>query len=141
MQDTDNGQMDKFALSAVNDVEQFWQEAYPGSPPGAFRPIRNFASYDSTNPQTRELCGSSPYKNPNAFYCHRDRLIAWDRGQLIPAGQKYFGQMSLPALMAHEYGHAIQRMASSGESAYARHRLRTAGRLLRRHVHPLGGGG
>lgn len=112
VQDTDGGEMDKLALSAVNDVEQFWQQAYPGSLPGVFRPIRNFASYDSANPQTRELCGSSPYRNPNAFYCHRDRLIAWDRGQLIPAGQKYFGQMSLPALIAHEYGHAIQRMAS-----------------------------
>lgn len=112
VQDTDNGEMDKLALASVNDVEEFWEQAYPGALHGAFRPIRNFASYDSRNPQTPELCGSSPYKNPNAFYCHRDRLIAWDRGQLLPAGQKYFGQMSAAALIAHEYGHAIQRMAS-----------------------------
>lgn len=112
VQMTDGGEMDKLALMAVNDVEQFWEQTYPGSLPGAFRPIRNFVSYDSADPATPPICGSSPFKIPNAFYCHRDRLIAWDRGQLIPAGQKYFGQMSLPALIAHEYGHAIQRMAS-----------------------------
>ncbi len=112
VRDTDGGAIDKAALSAVNDVEQFWEQTYPGSLPGAFRPIRNFASYDSADPASPVLCGSSPYRNPNAFYCHRDRLIAWDRGQLIPAGQKYFGQMSVPALIAHEYGHAIQRMAN-----------------------------
>lgn len=112
VQDSDGGEMDQLALAAVNDVEHFWEQAYPGALHGAFRPIRNFVSYDSTNPQTPELCGSSPASNPNAFYCHRDRLIAWDRGQLLPAGQKYFGQMSAAALIAHEYGHAIQRMAS-----------------------------
>lgn len=111
VRDTDGGETDKLALESINDVEQFWQEHYAGSLRGVFRPIRNLASYDSRNPDTPELCGASPYKNPNAFYCHRDRLIAWDRGQLLPAGEKYFGEMSVPALIAHEYGHAIQRMA------------------------------
>lgn len=108
---TDNSDTDKLAVLAINDVEQYWQQAYSGLD-GAFRPIRNLLSYDSTKPDAPEVCGSSPYGNPNAFYCHSERLIAWDRGEMLPAGQKYFGPMSIAALIAHEYGHAVQRMAS-----------------------------
>ncbi|BBX30620.1 peptidase [Mycolicibacterium peregrinum] len=108
--DTNNSDADKLALQSVNDVEEFWKQAYNGLD-GAFRPVQTLVSYDSTDPAARELCGSSPYKNPNAFYCHSERMIAWDRGALVPTGQKYFGTMSIPALLAHEYGHAVQRMA------------------------------
>lgn len=107
---TDGGDADRLALLAANDVEDFWTANYAGLR-GTFRPIRKFLSYDSEDPTTPEVCGDSPYGNPNAFFCPPEDLIAWDRGAMVPVGEKYFGPMSVAALMAHEYGHAIQNMA------------------------------
>ena len=55
-----------------------------------------FVSYDSADPTTPEVCGSSPYGNPNAFFCPPTDLIAWDRGAMVPAGEKYFGPCRSP---------------------------------------------
>ena len=52
-----------------------------------------------------------PYREPNAFFCPKADLMAWDRGVLVPTGDKFFGQTSIAALIAHEYGHAVQNMA------------------------------
>lgn len=110
VEDTDGGKIDQLMLLTANDVEEFWKQNY-GSLQGAFRPVQRFLSYDSQDPLSPVVCGARTYKRPNAFYCHRDRLIAWDRGLLVPAGVDYFGETSAAGLMAHEYGHAIQRMA------------------------------
>ena len=37
--------------------------------------------------------------------------MAWDRGVLVPTGRQFFGDVAIAALMAHEYGHAVQHMA------------------------------
>ena len=108
---TDNGPVDRMALSAVNDLVQFWEEHYSEALDGKFEPVENLASYDSEDPLGPPLCGQILYREPNAFFCPRSDLIAWDRGVLVPTGQKFFGDMSVAALIAHEYGHAVQNMA------------------------------
>ena len=110
VRDTDGGPVDTLMLLSANDVADFWDHHY-GDLKGVFRPIQNLLSYDSQNPSSPEMCGAQTYKRPNAFYCHRERLIAWDRGLLVPMGVKVFGDTSAAGLMAHEYGHAVQRMA------------------------------
>ena len=40
-----------------------------------------------------------------------DKVMAWDRGVLVPTAQRFFGDTSVSALIAHEYGHAVQHMA------------------------------
>ncbi|MCV7071991.1 neutral zinc metallopeptidase [Mycobacterium rufum] len=108
---TNNSDADHLAVLAVNDVVDYWQQHYTDPPlEGSFTPVANLASYDSTDPGGPILCGESGFNNPNAFYCPRADLIAWDRGDLVPAGMKYFGDASIAALFAHEYGHAVQRM-------------------------------
>lgn len=111
---TDGGDIDRLALSAVNDVEQFWSTHYDKPPfENNFRRVARLVSYDANDRKSPMVCGSSPYKVPNAFYCPRDRSIAWDRGVLLPLGEKYFGPMSVVGLVAHEYGHALQYMAET----------------------------
>lgn len=107
---TDHGAMDKLALLSVNDLQEFWKKEFSFKE-GSFEAITNLVSYDSNDPSSPNLCGSATYGEPNAFYCHRNRMMAWDRGAFLPAGQKYFGDISVPGVIAHEYGHAIQRMA------------------------------
>lgn len=108
---TDGSEADQLALSAVNDVVEYWRAHYSEPPmDGTFEPVENLASYDSNDRYGPQLCGQDLYDSPNAFFCPRADLIAWDRGQLVPAGIQYFGETSIAALLAHEYGHAVQTM-------------------------------
>lgn len=112
VQNTNNGDIDRLILLAINDLADYWQTTYPTTDfKGKFTPVPNLASYDARDPNSPELCGEKTYELVNAFYCPPDNLMAWDRGVLVPAGRKYFGDISVAGLIAHEYGHAIQRMA------------------------------
>lgn len=111
VENTDDGLMDRLALSSVNDVQQYWQEHYGEALDGTFEPITNLVSYDSEDPFGPVICGMDLYGEPNAFFCPKADMMAWDRGVLVPTGDKFFGQPSIAALIAHEYGHAVQNMA------------------------------
>ncbi|CAJ1585046.1 neutral zinc metallopeptidase [[Mycobacterium] wendilense] len=108
---TDGGDIDRLALLAVNDVADFWSQHYADALPGDFEPVERLVSYDSNDPSSPRVCGGRTYKLVNAFFCPPLDLMAWDRGVMVPVGQKFFGDMSVVALIAHEYGHAVQRMA------------------------------
>jgi predicted metalloprotease len=108
---TDSGDSDRVALLAVNDIEQFWTENYSASLDGRFVPASTLISYDSTDASSPDLCGDTTYQAENAFYCPVDRSIAWDRGSLIPNARKYYGDIAVAGVLAHEYGHAIQEEA------------------------------
>lgn len=103
-----SGPIDRLVLLSVDDVEQFWSTAYPAIFNDAFTPVAKLVSYDSEDPYGPEVCGDDQYDNPNAMYCFLDDTIAWDRGFLLPTGQHYFGDVSIAALIAHEYGHVVQ---------------------------------
>lgn len=108
---TDGGAADKLALLAINDIEQFWQQTYNNFLKGTFTPIHQLISYDSNDLGSPRICGRGTYRLVNAFYCRNDKVMAWDRGVLVPTAQHFFGDMSVPALIAHEYAHAVQQMA------------------------------
>src|SRR5690349_14368519 len=108
---TDDGPMDRLALLAVNDIQEFWTKHYENYLPGQFEPVDTLASYDSNDPNSPELCGSSMYESPNAAYCFRLNTMIWDRGVFLPVAQEYFGDMGVVGVIAHEYGHALQWMA------------------------------
>lgn len=111
VEDTDGSDLDRQVLLAVNDIEDFWRQTYSDSFEGTFIPVSELVSFDSTNPMGRPICGQSTYQLANAFYCREHNLLGWDRGVMVPLAQRYFGDMSINALMAHEYAHAVQRTA------------------------------
>ncbi len=108
---TDGSDADKLATLAVNDIAAFWDENYSESFDGSFTAVQDLVSYNSESPSSPEICGGETYGDPNALFCPPDHLIAWDRGVLVPLGQQFFGDTSIAALLAHEYGHAVQHMA------------------------------
>lgn len=109
---SDGGDADRLATLAVNDVAEFWTENFRDAFDGSFTPVEDLISYDSEDPSSPAICDSETYGEPNALFCPPDHLIAWDRGVLVPIGQQFFGDASISALLAHEYGHAVQHMAS-----------------------------
>lgn len=108
---TDGGDADKLATLGVNDVADFWEKNYSDAFDGSFTAVGDLESYNSDSPSSPEICDGETYKNPNALFCPPEHLIAWDRGVLVPIGQQFFGDTSIAALLAHEYGHAVQDMA------------------------------
>ena len=108
---TNNGPIDKLALLSLNDIEDYWKAHYGPPLKGTFKPLDKYVSYDSTDPRSPIICHSETYKMPNAFFTSRCNLIAWDRGDFLNVAQKYFGDMSVTGVLAHEFGHAVQYMA------------------------------
>lgn len=108
---TNNGPIDKLSLLSVNDIEEYWKSVYSQSLKGTFVPVGKLVSYDSDNPNSPIVCHSETYKLVNAFFTSRCNLIAWDRGVFMPVAQRYFGDMSVNGVLAHEFGHALQQMA------------------------------
>ena len=108
---TNNGPIDKLSLLSVNDIEEYWKSVYSQSLKGTFLPVAKLVSYDSTDPSSPIVCHSDTYKLVNAFFTSRCNLIAWDRGVFMPVAQRYFGDMSVNGVLAHEFGHALQQMA------------------------------
>lgn len=107
----DGGGIDHLALLSVDDIEDYWSQHYRPDLRGRFAPVSALISYDSDDPRAPLVCGEHTYQLVNAGYCRRDDVIAWDRGVLLPVAKKFFGDMSITALLAHEYGHAIQQSA------------------------------
>ena len=108
---TDNGAIDRLSLLSVNDIEEYWKSVYGESLKGTFVPVGKLVSYDSNSPSSPIVCHNDTYKLVNAFFTSRCNLIAWDRGVFMPVAQKYFGDMSVTGVLAHEFGHALQQMA------------------------------
>jgi predicted metalloprotease len=108
---TNNGPIDKLALLSINDIEEFWKANYKDPLKGSYKPVDKFVSYDSNDPNSPIVCRSETYENVNAFFTSRCNLIAWDRGVFMPTAQKYFGDMSVNGVLAHEFGHALQAMS------------------------------
>ena len=55
---SDGHAVDTLVLSAVDDVEMFWQQAYPASFGARFDPVDELVSYDSLDPSSPEVCGN-----------------------------------------------------------------------------------
>lgn len=109
----DNGKIDKLALNAIADIEEYWQAEYSKTFRGNFKPASKYISWSAKAPESEsvQFCKSSTYKLVNAAYCPLDHTIGWDRSVLLPLLVDKYKEMSVVMVLAHEYGHAIQSQA------------------------------
>jgi len=108
---TDNGEIDKLAANAVSDIEDYWGQVYGEAFDGQFTPVEALISWDANGFDDTPFCGEDTYGLVNAAFCYDDDTIGWDRGELLPALRKAYGDMGVTMVLAHEYGHAIQHQA------------------------------
>ena len=108
VKNSDNGDIDRLALLALNDIEEFWKQNWPDAAKKPFKAVSTLVSYDSRDPQSPIVCRVKTYGSINAAFVFSCNLVEWDRGQLFPAAKKYFGDMSPVGILAHEFGHALQ---------------------------------
>jgi predicted metalloprotease len=107
---TDGGDIDELARHAVSDVEEYWDGVYGETFDDEFTPVEALISWDA-NGFDGEFCGTDTYGLVNAAFCYDDETIGWDRGELLPALRDANGDMGVTMVLAHEYGHAVQRKA------------------------------
>jgi predicted metalloprotease len=105
---TDGSDVDELARQAVSDIEEFWGAAYSEAFDDEFTPVEALISWDA-NGFDGVFCGTDTYGLVNAAFCYDDETIGWDRGELLPALRDANGDMGVTMVLAHEYGHAVQR--------------------------------
>ena len=111
VQNTDDGEIDNLAASAISDIEDYWENAYPEAFDDDFTPVKDVISWDAAGYEPAGFCGQDTYGLENAGYCFVDHTIGWDRGRLLPDVKDNFGEIAVANVLAHEYGHAIQRQS------------------------------
>ncbi len=111
VQGTDDGEIDELARNAVSDIEEYWDGVYSGTFDGQFTPVEALISWDANGFDDTSFCGEDTYGLVNAAFCYDDETIGWDRGELLPALRKAYGDMGVTMVLAHEYGHAVQHQA------------------------------
>ncbi|OBI84465.1 neutral zinc metallopeptidase [Mycobacterium sp. E740] len=108
---SDGSQTDQLARQAISDIEQFWQSAHPDAFNGEFKPVDEVFSWDANGFEGTGFCDTDTYGLVNAGFCETDNTIGWDRGELLPSLQQGHGDMGVTMVLAHEYGHSVQRQA------------------------------
>lgn len=108
---TDGGEADEIAGQSISDLEEFWKFAYPDVFDGEFEQVSELISWDS-DAYDGTFCDETTEGLVNAGYCEQDNTIGWDRTVLLPALRRANGDMAITMVLAHEYGHAIQKQAT-----------------------------
>jgi predicted metalloprotease len=108
VKNTDNGEIDRLSMLALNDIEEFWKQNWPDAAKKPFKAVSSVVSYDSRDRQSPPVCNIRTAGVINAAYVYSCNLVEWDRGQLFPSAKNYFGDMSVVGILAHEFGHALQ---------------------------------
>ncbi len=110
VEESDGGEIDQIAGQSVSDIEEFWDGAYSDAFPGSFKPVSALISWDA-NDYEGGFCGEDTYGLINAAFCPIDNTIGWDRGELMPSLRRAHGDMAITMVLAHEYGHSVQKQA------------------------------
>src|SRR5215207_1548374 len=106
---TDDGDIDRVAGNAIADIEKFWAEQLPEVFGERYDKVKAFYSIDPDGSRTAPCTDSPSDIRGNAFYCPARDIVAWDRKVLFPALQKQFGDFLVAMVLAHEWGHVIQK--------------------------------
>lgn len=101
--------VNKLAIEAIADLQQYWSEQYPEIYDGDYEPVEGgfFAAVPSSG-DLPPCVESVDHISQNAFYCPSKDVVAWDAEGLFPELRDRFGDFAIPVALAHEWGHAVQ---------------------------------
>lgn len=101
--------VDIVAGNAVADIEQYWTEQMPAVFGQKYQPVKAYYSVDPDGTTAAPCTDSASDIRGNAFYCPSQDIVAWDRKGLLPELEKRFDPFLITMVLAHEWGHAIQK--------------------------------
>lgn len=104
---------DGYLATALADIQAFWRAIYPQVFGAAFVELTGgiFPMYPGKVgvPGCGEPETTYEAIRGNAFYCFDGDFIAYDDADLLPSLYQQLGEAVIGVVMAHEFGHAIQR--------------------------------
>jgi predicted metalloprotease len=102
--------VNKLAIEAIADLQAFWADHFPKLYHEDYKPVEGGLYALTPESESGPACASS-YDDVagNAFYCKLDDSVAWDSTGLLPELKKKYGDFVIPIVLAHEFGHAVQR--------------------------------
>ena len=77
--------VNKLAVEAIADLQQYWSEQYPNLYEGDYEPVKG--GFFAVTPSSGELppCATAAADVAgNAFYCSTEDVVAWDAENLLP---------------------------------------------------------
>ena len=113
IKNTDNGDIDRIAGNAVSDIQKYWTEQMPSAFKEKYEPVKAVYSIDPDGSANAPCTDSASDIRGNAFYCPSQDIVAWDRKVLLPELKKNFGDFLIAMVLAHEWGHVIQKRTKS----------------------------
>jgi predicted metalloprotease len=103
--------------AAIDSIQEFWEDNYDDLYGDEYEPIpeeRIFAAKPGVKlPKCQGTTLTYEDASENAFYCYEDNFIAYDDVNLFPRLHRDFGELAVPLVMAHEWGHGIQDRAEN----------------------------
>ena len=104
---------DAYLVAAVNDIQDFWRSTFPTVYRGVYQELSGGLIPVYAGKQDVPGCGEprTTYEDirGNAFYCFEGDFIAYDDSELMPDLNADLGPVVIGVVLAHEWGHAIQR--------------------------------
>ncbi|MDQ2806467.1 MAG: neutral zinc metallopeptidase [Chloroflexota bacterium] len=97
--------------SAGDSINSFWRVSFAASGLTFYGP----ATFQSYATRIRTGCGRAPLDN--AFYCDSDNKVYYDLALFNSEAHDY-GNFAPVVILAHEWGHVVQRNLNIDESAY-----------------------
>ena len=128
VKNTDNGEIDELGRSSVSDIEEFWEARTPRRSTTTSPPSRR------SSPGTRRdskwvLRARTPTAWSNAGYCFVRPHHRVGPRRAAAALRRQLRRHRRHDVLAHEYGHAIQRQARAEQAGHPDAGGRAAGRL------------
>jgi len=104
----DGSELNQLVREAIVDLQAFWSDAMPHEFDTDFEPISG-GYWAWTRKEEVPPCAQGIDEiSGNAFYCSLEDNIAWDAEGLLPDMMDRNGPLAVGAIMAHEWGHAVQ---------------------------------
>ena len=104
---------DTYLVAAVNDIQSYWRAVYPQLYGEQYVELSGgiFPVYPGRDdvPGCGQLRTTYSEIRGNAFYCFEGDFIAYDDADLLPQLYGQLGPAVIGVVLAHEWGHAIQR--------------------------------
>jgi len=92
----------------IGSLEAYWAQALPATFEVAYSSPSRYVYYRPEE-QPGPSCGGEAAPARNAFYCPAGDFIAWDESGLIIPYYVGAGDFAAAFVLAHEFGHAMQR--------------------------------
>ena len=110
----DGSDLNRVAANAIADIEAWWTTEFPAVYGEPYQPVEGgFFAIDSSTDPDGLPCNPSDIDMvlDNAYYCPLDDGVVWDQKGLFPDLAKQYGDFAVAVVLAHEWGHAIQKRA------------------------------